>query len=134
MIFSNLNSNCSSLLDLRNLQEQVKNAFCYQKLFLPFTVWIDCSSDLKNFVNSQPSASNFKSFSRSQEQFFLTADQNNFGNKIPFTLFLKVWTFFLNPLFPHFFFYFCSIGVTFNDFKTKLFHKGFNHNVPYEEK
>ena len=32
-IFSNLNSNCSNLLDMRNLQEQVKKAFCYQKLF-----------------------------------------------------------------------------------------------------
>ena len=31
--FSNLNSNCSNLLNLRNLQEQVKKAFCYQKLF-----------------------------------------------------------------------------------------------------
>ena len=34
--------------------------------------------------SSQPSASNFKSFSRSLEQFFLTVGQNNFGNKIPF--------------------------------------------------
>ena len=31
--FSNLNYNCSNLLDMRNLQEQVKKAFCYQKLF-----------------------------------------------------------------------------------------------------
>ena len=29
------------------------------------------------------SASNFKSFSRSLDQFFLTVGQNNFGNKIP---------------------------------------------------
>ena len=58
-------------------------AFCYQKLFWPFTLWINCSSDLKNFANSRPSASNFKSFSRSLEQFFLTVGQNNFGNKIP---------------------------------------------------
>ena len=29
-------------------------------------------------------ASNFKSFSQSLEQFFLTVGQNNFGNKIPF--------------------------------------------------
>ena len=35
------------------------------------------------FENSWPSASNFKSFSRSIEQFFLTVRQNNFGNKIP---------------------------------------------------
>ena len=35
------------------------------------------------FANSRPSALNFKSFSRSLEQFFLTVGQNNFGNKIP---------------------------------------------------
>ena len=29
IFFSNLNSNCSNLLDLRNLHEQVKKAFCY---------------------------------------------------------------------------------------------------------
>ena len=68
---------------MRNLQEQVKKAFCYQKLFWPFTVWINCSSDLKNFANSRPSASNSKSFSRSLEQFFLTVGKNNSGNKIP---------------------------------------------------
>ena len=79
--FSNLNSNCSNLLDMRNLQEQVKKAFCYQKLSWPFTVWINCSSDLKKFANSRPSASNFQSFSWSLEQFFLTVGQNNFGNK-----------------------------------------------------
>jgi hypothetical protein len=28
IIFSNLNSNCFSLLDMRNFQEQVKKAFC----------------------------------------------------------------------------------------------------------
>ena len=86
IIFSNLNYNCSNLLDKRNLQEQVIKAFCYQKLFSPFTVWINCPSDLKIFANFRPSASNFKSFSRSQEQFFLTVGQNNFGNKIPFLL------------------------------------------------
>ena len=69
---------------LRNLQEQVKKAFCYQKLFWPFTVWINFSSDLKSFANSRPSASNSKSVSQSLEQFFLTVGQNKFGNKIPF--------------------------------------------------
>ena len=44
---------CSIFLDVRNLKEQVKKAFCYQKLFWPFTVWINCPSDLKNFANSQ---------------------------------------------------------------------------------
>ena len=69
---------------MRNLQEQVKKVFCYQKLFWPFTVWINCSSDLNNFANSRPSAWNFKCFNRSLEHFFLTVGQNNFGNKIPF--------------------------------------------------
>ena len=32
-IFSNMNHNCSNLSDMRNLQEQVKKAFCYQELF-----------------------------------------------------------------------------------------------------
>ena len=68
---------------MRNLQEQVKKAFCYQKLIWTFTVWINCSSHLKYFANSWPSALNFNSFSRSVEQFFLTVGQNNFGNKIP---------------------------------------------------
>ena len=45
-------------------------------MFWPFTVWINCSSDLKNFVNSLPSVSNLKSFSRSIEQFFLSVGQN----------------------------------------------------------
>ena len=71
------------MLDLRNLQEQVKKAFCYQKFFWPFTVWINCSSDLKIFANSWSSASNIKTFSRSLEQFFLTVGRNNFGNNIP---------------------------------------------------
>ena len=63
IIFSNFDFNSSNLSSLWNLQEQVKKAFCYQELFWPFTVWIHCSSDLKNFENSWPSASNFKSFS-----------------------------------------------------------------------
>ena len=77
-------SSCFNLLDMRNFQEQVKKALCYQKLLWPFTVWKNCSSDLKNFANSRPSASNFKSFSWSLAQFFLTVGQNNFGNKLPF--------------------------------------------------
>ena len=69
---------------MRNLQEQVKKTFCYQKLFWHFTVRRNCSSDLKIFANSLSNHLNFKSFSRSLEQFFLTVGQNNFGNKIPF--------------------------------------------------
>ena len=52
-------------------------------MFWTFPVLINCSCDLKNLANSWPSASNFKSFSQSQEHFFLTLGQNNFGNKIP---------------------------------------------------
>ena len=88
IIFSNLNYNCSTSLDLRNLQEQVKKAFCYQKMFWPFTVFINCSRDLKIFANSQPSALNFKSFSKSLEQFCVTKVQNNFGNKIHTKIFV----------------------------------------------
>ena len=40
IFFSNLNSNCSNLSDMRNLQEKVNKAFCYQKLIWPFAVWI----------------------------------------------------------------------------------------------
>ena len=78
-----MNSNCSNLLAMRNLQEQVKKAFCYQKLFWPFTVWKNCCSDLKKFPNSRRSASNFKIFSWSLKQFFLKIGQNKIGNKIP---------------------------------------------------
>ena len=28
------------ILDMKNLQEQFKKAFCYQKLYWTFTVWI----------------------------------------------------------------------------------------------
>ena len=57
---------------MRNLQdEQVKKAFCFQKLFWPFTIRINCLSALK-------------SFSRWLEQIFLTVGQNNFDNKLPF--------------------------------------------------
>ena len=74
---SNLNSNSNkfNVLDLRNILFQKSN-----------TVRINCSTDLKLYANSQCSASNFNSFSQSLEQFFLTVDQNNFGNKIPYVL------------------------------------------------
>ena len=52
--------------------------FCYHKLFWLFTIRTNCSSDLKIFANSRPSASNFK---KSPEQFFLTVGQNNFDSK-----------------------------------------------------
>ena len=43
-----------------------------------------------------PSASNFKSFSRSLELFFLTLGQNNFGNKMPFMNYVPTYVFFKN--------------------------------------
>ena len=58
--------------------------FCYLKLFWPFTVWINCSSDLKNFAKFSAFSLEFQKLSRSLEQFFLTVGQNNFGNKILF--------------------------------------------------
>ena len=67
IIFSNLNLICSShmyLLDLRNLQEQVRSIL-FQKMSWSFTIWVNCSSDQKHVG------------------FFLTEGQNNFGNKIP---------------------------------------------------
>ncbi len=91
-----MNPNSSYLLDLRNLQEQIKKAL----LFSHFTVRIICSSDLKSFANSRPSAMNFKSFSWSLEQFFLTVSQNNFSNKIPFFWSLGwLWVWFFSNLF-----------------------------------
>ena len=48
--FSNLNSNCSNSLDLRNLQEQVKKAFCYQKLFGPFTIVIEKNQQVRTIL------------------------------------------------------------------------------------
>ena len=48
-ILSNSNHNCSNVLDVRNLQEQVSKTFCNQNLFWHFAVWINYSSDLKNF-------------------------------------------------------------------------------------
>ena len=69
IFFSNFN--CFNLLGMK-------------KLFWPFTIGINCSTYLKNFVNSWPSASNLKSFSWSLKQFFLSLCQKNVGNKIPF--------------------------------------------------
>ena len=76
----------SNILDMRNLQEQVKKSILLPKIVLTFYC-LKCSSDLKNFANSRPSAWNFESFSQSLEQFFLTVGQDNVGKKntIPLT-------------------------------------------------
>ena len=67
---------------MRNLQEQVKKAFCYQKLFWPFTVWINCLviSKFLQILGLQPRISKLFSITRT---FFFIVGQNNFGNKIP---------------------------------------------------
>ena len=58
------------LLDLRNLQEQVKKVFCFKNCTdLSLLEYMNCSSDPKHFANSRPSASNFKQISL--HQFFL---------------------------------------------------------------
>ena len=52
IIFSNFDYNCSNFIDMRKLQEEVKKALGYQKLFWPSSIWMNCSSDLKNFAFS----------------------------------------------------------------------------------
>ena len=59
MIFSNLNYNCSNLLDMRNLQ--LKKHSVTKNWH--FTVWINCSSDLKTFSITRT----FFSHSRSEQ-------------------------------------------------------------------
>ena len=49
-----------------------------------------CLNKLFKLSQSWPSASNFKSFSRSLEHFFLTVGQNNFGSKIPFLFVIQI--------------------------------------------
>ena len=41
-----------NLLDMRNCRKKLKKIFCSQKLFWPFTIWINCSSDLKQTRNN----------------------------------------------------------------------------------
>ena len=66
---------------MRNLQEQVKKAFCCQKLFWPFTVWINCSSDREILLKFEAEG---REFEKKNWEFFVTVGQCNFSNKIPF--------------------------------------------------
>ena len=68
------------------VQNKLKKYTVTKNCLTLLTIWLNCPSDLKNFANSRPSALNFKSFSRSLEQFLLTVGPNNFGNKLPFLL------------------------------------------------
>ena len=110
-----MNYNCSIFWDLRNLQEQVKKAFCYQKLFWPFTVWINCSRDLKNFANSRPSPSNFKSFFFITWTIFLTVSQNKFGKvHVIFVAYLENMNFNKIPLINSNFWPHCEVVAALN--------------------
>ena len=40
----------SVMLNLKKKKKKVKKAFCYQKLFWPFTVWKNCSSDREKLL------------------------------------------------------------------------------------
>ena len=60
-----MNSNYSNFLDMRNLQEQVKKAICYQKLFWSFTVWKNCSSDGENRLKFEAEGRDFAKLLRS---------------------------------------------------------------------
>ena len=58
-------------------QEQLKKKHSISKIVLTF----QC---LNKFCNSRPSASNFKSYSQSLQQLFLTVGQNNLVTKYHF--------------------------------------------------
>jgi hypothetical protein len=48
IIFCNFNSNCSNILELRDLRNKLKKHSFSKNWSDPFNVWINCSSDLKN--------------------------------------------------------------------------------------
>ena len=92
--FYNSYFNWSNMIDLRNLQEQIKKSFLFQKLAWPDLLlfeWIV----LNFFAKAWPSASNFKSFFRSLKQFFLTVRRSEYfwkQNTIIFLLDSFYWT------------------------------------------
>ena len=86
IFFSNFNYDCSNLLGMINLQEQVKKAFCYQQLFWPFSVWINCSSDREKLLKFEAFSLEFSEFLRSLEQFIQTVVTECF-----FNLFLEIY-------------------------------------------
>ena len=70
------------------LNNERSEHFLVTECFSNFScMFLNPNLSFPNFSNSRPSASNFKSFSRSLEQFLLTVGQNNFGNKISLTTF-----------------------------------------------
>ena len=95
--FFHLNYNCSNSLDKKNLQEHVEEKFCYQKLFGPFNVQTNCTSDCEYLLKLEAKSREFARILRSLEHFFLRVGQNNFGNKVPFFILLQ----FHKILLPH---------------------------------
>ena len=61
----------------------------FQKLFWPYTIWINCSSDL---IFLQLLGLVFQKVFSITTTFFFTTDQNNFGYKIPVIIIrYKLW-------------------------------------------
>ena len=50
----------------------------------------NCSSDREKLLKFEAEGQEFAKILRSLEHFFLTVDQNNFGNKIPIIIFLPL--------------------------------------------
>ena len=71
MIFSNLNYNCSNVYDQEKISRNKLKNHSVSKNCTDLSLFEYISSGLRYFENSLPSASSFKSFSRSSEQFFL---------------------------------------------------------------
>ena len=67
-----------------------RNGILLPKLFLP-TVRKKCSSDWEKFLKFEAEGWEFAKILRSLEQFFLTVGKNNFGNKIPFSIFSSIF-------------------------------------------
>ena len=82
--FSHLNFNCCSVLDLTNLQEQVKNTFCFKNCtdLSLFEEKFQVISKNLQILSLQSWIS--KSILNLCNRLFLTVGQNNFGNKIIF--------------------------------------------------
>ena len=77
-----------NLLDRRNLKKQVKNNSVW-KIVQTFHFWINGCSDLIIFANSQPLASNFKSFFTITQTFLSHSRSEQFWKKIPFLSFVS---------------------------------------------
>ena len=81
------------IIYLRNLQEHVKKTFCYQKFIWPFIFPTNCSTDLffLQILGLQPRISKKKKNWSLEHFFFFFLGQKNFGNKIPFVEFCRIF-------------------------------------------